>query len=132
MLLAMTQGRDGSMCTMHAASARHVFDRALMYGLLPPYELPVEATAHLFAGAVDFVVFVGDERPHGDGSRRRRVQTVLEVIAADGTVIAANEVCRAGVDGRAVIATGMPLRAGTRAALQRAGMKADRHAGSPR
>jgi Flp pilus assembly CpaF family ATPase len=36
MLLAMTQGRDGSMCTMHAGSARHVFDRALMYGLLPP------------------------------------------------------------------------------------------------
>ncbi|HSK97221.1 MAG TPA: ATPase, T2SS/T4P/T4SS family, partial [Euzebyales bacterium] len=77
MLLAMTQGRDGSMCTMHAASARHVFDRALMYGLLPPYELPVEASAHLFAGAVDFVVFVGDERSRADTERRRRVQTVL-------------------------------------------------------
>jgi pilus assembly protein CpaF len=132
MLLAMTQGRDGSMCTMHAASARHVFDRALMYGLLPPFELPVEATAHLFAGAVDFVVFVGDERPDDAGARRRRVQTVLEVIAADGTAVAANEVCRAGADGRAAIATGMPLRAGTRADLQRAGMDTGHPVESPR
>lgn len=122
MLLAMTQGRDGSMCTMHAASARHVFDRALMYGLLPPYELPVEASAHLFAGAVDFVVHVSDHRAHGDAARRRTVTTLLEVVSADGRTIAANEVCSAGPDGRARMAPGMPLRADTRADLERAGL----------
>jgi Flp pilus assembly CpaF family ATPase len=124
MLLAMTQGRDGSMCTMHAASARHVFDRALMYGLLPPYELPVEASAHLFASAVDFVVFVGDERA-GAGARTRAVKTVLEVVGADGRTIAANEVCGAGADGRAQVWAGMPLRADTRADLERAGQRRD-------
>jgi len=132
MLLAMTQGRDGSMCTMHAASARHVFDRALMYGLLPPHELPVEATAHLFAGAVDFVVFVGDERSGTNAARLRRVSTVLEVVAAEGTSIAANEVCGAGADGVARMAAGMPLRAGTRADLERAGLDTDLVTGVPR
>ena len=122
MLLAMTQGRDGSMGTMHAASARHVFDRALMYGLLPPYELPVDASAHLFASAVDFVVFVGDQRARG-GPRRRAVATVLEVVGVDGRTISANEVCAAGPDGRARVVPGMPMRAETRADLERAGLR---------
>jgi pilus assembly protein CpaF len=125
MLLAMTQGRDGSMCTMHAASARHVFDRALMYGLLPPYELPVEASAHLFASAVDFVVFVGDQRSTTDAARRRSVHTLLEVVSADGATIAANEVCSADADGVARLAPGLTLRAATRADLERAGMVHD-------
>jgi Flp pilus assembly CpaF family ATPase len=132
MLLAMTQGRDGSMCTMHAASARHVFDRALMYGLLPPYGLPIEASAHLFANAIDFVVFVGDERLRPEGARMRRVQTLLEVVSADGATIAANEVCHADADGIARMVPGMPLRANTRAELERAGMNMDDLVGSPR
>jgi Flp pilus assembly CpaF family ATPase len=123
MLLAMTQGRDGSMCTMHAASARHVFDRALLYGLLPPYELPVEASAHLFAGAVDFVVFVGDERDEA-AARTRTVKTVLEVVGVDGRTISANEIWSTGADGRRTGA-GMPLRADTRADLERAGLLRD-------
>ena len=124
MLLAMTQGRDGSMCTMHAASARHVFDRALLYGLLPPYELPVEASAHLFAGAVDFVVFVGDERGEA-GARTRAVKTVLEVVSVDGRTISANEIWSAGAEGRGRSGAGMPLRADTRADLERAGLLRD-------
>lgn len=116
MLLAMTQGRDGSMCTIHAASARHVFDRALMYGLLPPYSLPVDATAHLFAGAVDFVVHVGDD-VDATGVRTRRVTSVLEVLGAEGQTIAANEVFRDTGDGVARPAPGMPMRADTRATL---------------
>jgi Flp pilus assembly CpaF family ATPase len=122
MLLAMTQGRDGSMGTMHAASARHVFDRAVMYGLLPPYGLPVDATAHLFAGAVDFVVHVGDQRSAA-GARTRRVTTVLEVLAADGQTISANEVFGDPGDGVARPTPGMPLRADTRAALEAGGLR---------
>jgi hypothetical protein len=120
------------MCTMHAASARHVFDRALMYGLLPPYELPIEASARLFANAVDFVVFVGGERTRPDAARTRRVQTLLEVVSADGGTIAANEVCSAGADGIARMVPGMPLRADTRAELARAGMDMDSPVGSLR
>jgi pilus assembly protein CpaF len=121
MLLAMTQGRDGSMCTIHAASARHVFDRALMYGLLPPYALPVEASAHLFASAGDFIVHVSDARSGTDGQRRRTVQTVLEVVGADGQTIAANEV----YDGDASDWTDGPaLRSATRTELLAAGLSA--------
>jgi hypothetical protein len=99
-----------------------VFDRALMYGLLPPYELPVEASARLFASAVDFVVFVGDERTGAEAARRRTVQTVLEVVSADGGTIAANEVCSPGADGVARLVPGLPLRAATRVDLDRAGL----------
>lgn len=122
MLLAMTQGRDGSMCTIHAASARHVFDRAVMYGLLPPYTLPVEASAQLFASAVDFVVFIGDDRT-ADGARARAVRTVLEVVGADGQTISANEVFGAGDNGVARTGSGLALRGSTRADLVRAGMR---------
>ncbi len=125
MLLAMTQGRDGSMCTIHAASARHVFDRALMYGLLPPYALPVEASAHLFASAVDFVVHVADDRVGTDAPPRRRVHTVLEVVGAEGQTIAANEVFRSDDDAQAHPVPGLPLRQTTRADLARAGLRAD-------
>ncbi len=123
MLLAMTQGRDGSMCTIHAASARHVFDRAVMYGLLPPYALPVDASAQLFAGAVDFVVFVGDDRSGAGGGRARAVQTVLEVVGAEGQTIRANEVFAAGADRVARSVPGLPLRGGTRSDLVRAGLR---------
>jgi Flp pilus assembly CpaF family ATPase len=125
MLLAMTQGRDGSMCTIHAASARHVFDRALMYGLLPPYALPVEASAHLFASAVDFVVHVADDRMGADAPPRRRIDTVLEVVGAEGQTIAANEVFRADDDAPARPVAGLPLRQATRADLVRAGLRTD-------
>lgn len=125
MLLAMTQGRDGSMCTIHAASARHVFDRALMYGLLPPYALPVEASAHLFASAVDFVVHVADDRTGADAPPRRRIDTVLEVVGAEGQTIAANEVFRADDDAPARPVAGLPLRQATRADLVRAGLRTD-------
>jgi pilus assembly protein CpaF len=121
MLLAMTQGRDGSMCTIHAASARHVFDRALMYGLLPPYALPVEASAHLFASAVDFIVHVSDARSGTDGRRTRTVRTILEVVGADGQTVAANELYNAGASGWT---EGPALRSTTRADLLDAGLPA--------
>jgi pilus assembly protein CpaF len=132
MLLAMTQGRDGSMCTIHAASARHVFDRALMYGLLPPYGLPVEASAHLFASAVDFVVFIGDTGARTDGRRARTVQTVLEVVGAEGHTIAANELYTTDADGHTQSGDGPPMRSATRADLLRAGLPTDVLLGAPR
>lgn len=132
MLLAMTQGRDGSMCTIHAASARHVFDRALMYGLLPPYGLPVQASAHLFASAVDFVVFIGDSGSRTDGGRARTVQTVLEVVGAEGQTIAANELYTADADGNPRRVDGPPMRNATRADLVRAGLPTEVLLGTPR
>ncbi|MHB8437986.1 MAG: CpaF family protein [Acidimicrobiales bacterium] len=58
MLNAMSQGRSGSMCTIHADSSAGVFRRLASYAVQAPERLPIEATNLLIAGAVNFVVFV--------------------------------------------------------------------------
>jgi len=61
MLNAMSQGRAGSMCTIHAASAHGVFRRIASYAVQSPQRLPLEATSLLVAGAIDLVVFIDME-----------------------------------------------------------------------
>jgi len=58
MLNAMSQGRSGSMCTIHADSSAGVFRRIASYAIQAPERLPVEAANLLVAGALDFVVFI--------------------------------------------------------------------------
>lgn len=58
MLNAMSQGRSGSMCTIHADSSSGVFKRLASYAVQAPERLPLDATNVLIAGAVHFVVFV--------------------------------------------------------------------------
>lgn len=129
MLNAMSQGRAGSMCTIHADSSEGAFRRMATYAVQSPQRLPVEATNLLVAGAVHFVVFVdavdtGDGPPAGTGGpadrfparrRRRVVSSVREVVGADGLQVVSNEVLRPGPDRRAV--PGAPLRSTTRADL---------------
>ena len=100
MLLAMSQGRDGSMCTIHANTARGVFRRLQMYAALPPHRLPPDDTAMLIANAVDFVVHL-DRRESRDGQVERYVTSILEVRDVSGSDVVANEVFRPGPDGRA-------------------------------
>jgi pilus assembly protein CpaF len=69
MLNAMSQGRSGSMCTIHANSSAGVFRRIASYAVQAPERLPLEATNLLIAGAVNFVVFLDSEShddPEGD------------------------------------------------------------------
>ncbi|HXA30679.1 MAG TPA: ATPase, T2SS/T4P/T4SS family [Acidimicrobiales bacterium] len=63
MLNAMSQGRSGSMCTIHADSSAGVFRRIASYAVQAPERLPLEATNLLVAGAVHFVVFLDIEHP---------------------------------------------------------------------
>ena len=63
MLNAMSQGRSGSMCTIHADSSAGVFRRLASYAVQAPERLPLEATTLLVAGAVHFVVFLDVETP---------------------------------------------------------------------
>ena len=100
MLLAMSQGRDGSMCTIHANTARGVFRRLQMYAALPPHRLPPDDTAMLIANAVDFVVHL-DRREVRGGQVERYVTSILEVRDVTGSDVVANEVFRPGPDGRA-------------------------------
>jgi Flp pilus assembly CpaF family ATPase len=109
MLEAMSQGNDGSMCTIHANSSDSVFRRIATYAIKSAERLPVEATNLLIAGALDFVVFIDqrDETPVG-GRHYRYVSSVREVIDAEGAMVISNEVFQAGPDGRAV--AGSPIR----------------------
>jgi Flp pilus assembly CpaF family ATPase len=96
MLLAMSQGNDGSMCSIHADSSRGVFGRLAMYAAMTRERLDPDVTNLLVANAVNLIVHLG----WIEG--RRRVTSVREVT---GTVetgqVASNELWAPGVDGRA-------------------------------
>ncbi len=66
MLNAMSQGRSGSMCTIHADSSAGVFRRIASYAVQAPERLPLEATNQLIAGAIHFVVHLDSEIDEGD------------------------------------------------------------------
>lgn len=101
MLNAMSQGNDGSMCTVHADSSGTVFNKMALYAMQAPERLPLEATCQLAAAAVDLVVFIAKTR-HG-----RFVSSVRQVVGVDGPQVITNELYRPGVDGRAV--PGVPV-----------------------
>jgi Flp pilus assembly CpaF family ATPase len=110
LLNAMSQGNDGSLCTIHANSSEGVFRRIASYAIQSPERLDVVATNLLIAGAVNFVVFIDSHyEVRRDGRTRRRfVSSVREVVDADDRLVISNEVFRPGADGRAV--PGAPLR----------------------
>jgi hypothetical protein len=58
MLNAMGQGNDGSMSTIHARSARDVFNRIASYALQSVEHLPHAASYQLVAGGLEYVVFI--------------------------------------------------------------------------
>jgi pilus assembly protein CpaF len=109
MLEAMSQGNDGSMCTIHANSSDAVFRRIATYAIKSAERLPVEATNLLIAGAIDFVVFISqrDETAAG-GQHYRWVSSVREVLDAEGAMVISNEVFQPGRDRGAV--PGAPIR----------------------
>ena len=86
MLLAMSQGNNGSMCTMHADSARSVFPKLAAYMSMASTGVPVETLNLLIASAVHFVVHLSSVRG------RRTVESILEVTDSDGASIVSNEV----------------------------------------
>jgi len=112
MLLAMSQGNDGSMCTMHADSSKTALAKLAAYVSMADTGLPIETVNLMLAGAVHFVVHLGVR----DGVRR--VQSVREVVDADGAMVTTNEVV--APDG-----SGYPLRQSTRELLLDHGLAAE-------
>lgn len=110
MLNAMSQGNEGSMCTVHADSSATVFNKLALYAMQAPERLPIEATALLAAAAVDLVVFVA--RRGND----RFVASVRQVVGADGPRVVTNELWRPGPGGRAVPAVAVPAELAERLA----------------
>lgn len=124
MLMAMSQGNNGSMCSMHADSSRTVFPKLAAYVAMADTGLPVETVNLLIATAVHFVVHVEII----DGVRR--LTSVREVVDADGARIVSNEVFCPGPAGRGV--PGFPMRDTTLAVLESCGFDPgllDRHEG---
>lgn len=107
MLMAMSQGNNGSMCTMHADSTRSVFPKLAAYVSMASTGLPVETVNLLISSAVHFVVYIDNT------AGIRRVTSIREVVDSDGTTIVSNEVFRLSNDG----ATGYPFRDSTRRLL---------------
>lgn len=114
MLLAMSQGNDGSLCTIHASSSKETFKRFAMYAAMTPERLDTATTNLLVANAVHLVVHLG--WPAG----RRAVTSVREVVDAEDERMISNEVWQPGPDGCAV--PGAPLRDATLSRLIDAGL----------
>lgn len=86
MLLAMSQGNNGSMCTMHADSARSVFPKMAAYMSMASSGVPTDTLNLLISSAVHLVVHVVNNRG------RRAVESIHEVVGAEGNSIMSNEV----------------------------------------
>jgi Flp pilus assembly CpaF family ATPase len=106
MLMAMSQGNDGSMCTVHASNSRQALLRLATY-TMSAAEKPTFETANMLIGqAVHFVVHLAQAT---DGTRV--VSSVLEVLESTGEQVPANEIYRPGKDRRGQPAA--PMSAGT-------------------
>ena len=102
MLNAMSQGNDGSMCTIHANSSLSAFSKLAMYAVQAPERLNLEATNLMVANAINFVVHIGTAAGGGEGGMRRYVSSVREIVGAEGPLVMSNEIFMPGYDRRAV------------------------------
>jgi Flp pilus assembly CpaF family ATPase len=116
MLLAMSQGNDGSLCTIHASTSKETFKRFQMYAAMTPERLDAETTNLLVANAVHLVVHIGWV------NGLRAVTSVREVVDVDGARLVSNEIFTPGPDGRAV--PGFPIRDDTMQRLVACGFEA--------
>jgi len=113
MLLAMSQGNNGSMCTMHADSTRSVFPKLAAYVAMASMGLPIETVNLLLSSALHLVIYIENI------DNCRRVASVREVVDLDGASIISNEIFALNSSGRLVDA--FPMRENTRDLLVQAG-----------
>jgi pilus assembly protein CpaF len=102
MLNAMSQGNDGSMCTVHSDSSATAFNKLALYAMQAPERLPLETTNQLAAAAIDLVVWINKSRT------QRFVGSVRQVVGTDGAMVVTNELFAPGPDGRAVPSVPIP------------------------
>lgn len=123
LLQVMSQGRGGSLATLHSYSSAGAFQRLAMYAAASPERYNTEAANLLIAGAVHFVVHIDliyearSRRAPTSGppwrfgpedSFRRVVTSVREITGAEGLMVISNEIFRPGPEGRAL--PGVPIR----------------------
>lgn len=116
MLLAMSQGNNGSMCTLHADSARTVFPKLLAYVAMSASGLTSDTVNMLIGSAIHLVVHVSMVE------NTRRVLSIHEVVDTDGINVVSNEVYSIRNRGSQFI----PLRGTTADLLSSHGFNASR------
>jgi pilus assembly protein CpaF len=109
MLLAMSQGNEGSMSTVHARSSADVWFRLATYAAMAPEALGFEASAALIAGAVDLVVFLSPRPVAMPGGSPGAITSIRELTGCEGGRVTSNEVLTAQRGG------GLRIGAGFRA-----------------
>jgi pilus assembly protein CpaF len=82
MLQAMSTGHDGSICTVHANTARDALQRLEMMMLLSGASIPQRAMRQQIASAINMVIHVSRL---SDGSRK--VMKIAEVTGMEGDVV---------------------------------------------
>jgi pilus assembly protein CpaF len=110
MLLAMSQGNNGSMCTIHADSTKSVFSKLAAYVSMANTGLPIDVVNLLIANAVHVVVHI----ELGRGGRR--ITSIREVVDSEGAHIVSNEIFATGTGSQA--RPSIPMSARLRDALE--------------
>lgn len=118
MLKAMTQGNNGSMCTIHADSSAGVFERLAMYAIEAPEHLEPRHTALQVAQALDFIVHIEHDDVAGGA---RFVSSIREVTGSHESGVETNEAFAPGPNGRASITGAHPLSQRSIERLRRVG-----------
>jgi len=93
MLQAMNTGHDGSLCTVHANSARDALARIETMVLMAGYDLPVLAIRGQVSSALDMIVHLDRM---DDGSRR--VTSITEVQRMESDVVTLQDLFTFKVD----------------------------------
>ena len=97
MMLAMSQGNDGSLSTIHADSSHMVFSRLQMYMAMTPERFDVRTTNLMVSNAIHFIIHL-EQLP----TQERVVTSVLEIRGVDDDMVGSNEVYSPDPTGRAV------------------------------
>ena len=118
LLLACTQGNDGSICTLHADSSEGVFGRLQMYLAMTRERFEPKAANLMISQAIDAVVHIAKVGPD-----QRVVTSIREIAGADGDMVVSNEIYGPDPSGRAE--PRFPFSAERLARLEDAGF--DRH-----
>jgi pilus assembly protein CpaF len=99
LLNAMSQGNDGSMCTLHARGTGAALRR--LVSMCEQAGMTTGCAGGVVGGALDVMIFIESvEAP--DGSLRRFVSSIREIGGWDGTQVTSTEVFGPGPDGLAI------------------------------
>ncbi|MPZ52635.1 MAG: CpaF family protein [Acidimicrobiia bacterium] len=116
MVRAMSQGNEGSMCSIHADSSSHAIERMILY--MSEAGVEEETAFRWIPSAVDLIIHVGYTT---DREPKRTITSVREVLSGEGDLVATNEVWVPGPNNSAVPAPAAGVSSSLSEKLRRVG-----------